>query len=98
MTEKDADDLLKPMILRDGENKQYTAKALAVKLIDEYFVEIKIDMGKYHQVKNMVLNCGNEVVNLKRIAIGNLNLPADLKIGEYKEVKLNEITNTKEQS
>ena len=97
-TNKDADNLLKPMILRDGENKQYIAKATSVKLIDKYTVEIKIDMGKYHQVKNMVLNCGNEVVNLKRIAIGNLNLPSDLKIGEYKEVKLNEITYAEEQS
>ncbi len=92
-TKNDAEKLLKPMILRDGENQQYTAKALEVKLIDQMHVEIKIDMGKYHQVKNMVMSCGNEVVKLTRTAVGNLTLPVDLKLGEYRLVELSDIVN-----
>ena len=92
-TEIEAKQLLKPMILRDGENQQYTAKALEVKLIDQMHVEIKIDTGKYHQVKNMVMSCGNEVVKLTRTAVGNLTLPADLKLGEYRLVELSDIVN-----
>ena len=90
-TSAQAKQLLKPMILRDGENQQYTAKALEVRLIDHTHVEIKIDMGKYHQVKNMVLSCGNEVLKLTRTAVGALTLPADLKLGEYQSVKLTDI-------
>ncbi len=86
-----ANQLLKPMILRDGENQQYTAKALEVRLIDNTHVEIKVDMGKYHQVKNMVLSCGNEVLKLTRSAVGSLALPSDLELGEYRLVELVDI-------
>ncbi len=88
-----ANQLLKPMILRDGENQQYTAKALEVRLIDNTHIEIKIDMGKYHQVKNMVMYCGNEVLKLTRSAVGSLILPSDLKSGEYHLVELTDIIN-----
>ncbi len=86
-----ANQLLKPMILRDGENQQYIAKALEVRLIDSTHVEIKIDMGKYHQVKNMVMYFGNEVLKLTRSAVGSLILPSDLKSGEYRLVELTDI-------
>lgn len=39
--------------------------------------------GKYHQVKRMFAALGNHVEQLARIRIGNLELPQDLKPGEY---------------
>ena len=34
---------------------------------------------------------GNEVVELKRISIGNLNLDDSLKLGEYREITNSEL-------
>ena len=34
---------------------------------------------------------GNEVVELKRVCIGNLNLDDSLKLGEYREITSNEL-------
>ncbi|MBO4324770.1 MAG: rRNA pseudouridine synthase [Lachnospiraceae bacterium] len=46
---------------------------------------LTITEGHFHQVKRMFHAVGNEVVYLKRIAIGGLTLPEDLKPGEYRE-------------
>jgi 16S rRNA pseudouridine516 synthase len=40
--------------------------------------------GKYHQVKRMVAAMSNRVEGLKRIQIGELKLPEDLKVGEWR--------------
>ena len=34
---------------------------------------------------------GNEVVELKRVCIGNLNLDEELKLGEYREITNSEL-------
>lgn len=47
-------------------------------------VELLIAEGRYHQVKRMFAAAGKEVVYLKRIAMGPLVLPEDLKPGEYR--------------
>lgn len=44
---------------------------------------ITIQEGKFHQVKRMFQALGNEVVYLKRIAMGNLKLPENLEPGQY---------------
>ncbi len=46
-------------------------------------IEIKIQEGKYHQIKRMFAAVGMKVIELDRIAMGNLRLPPDLKRGEY---------------
>lgn len=48
----------------------------------ERLCKIKICEGKYHQVKRMLGTVGLGVVNLKRVSIGALSLPEDLKEGE----------------
>ena len=58
-------------------------------------IEIKISEGKYHQIKRMFGVVGMKVVELERISMGNLSLPADLKRGQYKELSLNEIEKIK---
>lgn len=54
-------------------------------------IEIEIQEGKYHQIKRMFGAVGMKVVELDRISMGKLHLPADLKRGEYKEIGLAEI-------
>ena len=46
---------------------------------------LSISEGRFHQVKRMYQAIGHTVLYLKRIAIGGLTLPEDLKPGEYKE-------------
>ncbi|WP_270770448.1 pseudouridine synthase [Lactobacillus crispatus] len=53
--------------------------------------EIKICEGKYHQIKRMFGAVGMKVVELERISMGKLTLPANLKRGEYLELKLEDI-------
>ena len=47
--------------------------------------------GKFHEVKRIFAALGNEVVYLKRIAIGELALDASLSSGEYRELTEDEI-------
>ena len=50
---------------------------------DPKLAHVIITEGKYHQVKRMFSAIGNEVVGLRRIRMGSLILPDDLKPGEY---------------
>lgn len=47
--------------------------------------------GKYHQVKRMFQAMKNEVIGLKRVAIGKLFLDATLKVGEYRKLTREEL-------
>lgn len=57
--------------------------ALACKRITENIIHMTLAEGKYHQVKRMVATISNRVDALKRIQIGDLYLPEDLKAGEW---------------
>lgn len=46
-------------------------------------VHVTLHEGKFHQVKRMFQAVGKEVEYLKRISMGSLSLPQDLKPGEY---------------
>lgn len=50
------------------------------------FCMLSIFEGKYHQVKRMFAAMGNEVVFLKRTAIGSLQLDSTLKTGCWREL------------
>ena len=47
--------------------------------------------GKYHQVKRMLASRGKPVRVLKRLSVGGLILPEDLKSGEYRELDNSEL-------
>lgn len=47
--------------------------------------------GKFHQVKRMFSQLGNEVVYLKRIAVGGIVLDSSIKLGGYRELTDSEI-------
>ncbi|HEU4708854.1 MAG TPA: 16S rRNA pseudouridine(516) synthase [Methylophilaceae bacterium] len=61
-----------------------TIAALACKKISENVIHLTLAKGKYHQVKRMLAAVSNRVVGLKRIQIGELKLPEDLKPGEWR--------------
>ena len=58
--------------------------ALAVKKISDNVIHMTLAEGKYHQVKRMVAASSNRVEGLKRIRIGELDLPKDLAVGQWR--------------
>lgn len=60
------------------------AKLFKKKQAGEEIAIVKIKEGKFHQVKNMFEACDNKVLELRRVAIGNLKLDDSLALGEVK--------------
>ncbi len=58
--------------------------AAAAEIVDEHTLRLTVTEGKYHQVKRMVAAVGNRVEALHRAAVAELELPADLKPGEWR--------------
>lgn len=58
--------------------------AAAAEIVDEHTLRLTVTEGKYHQVKRMVAAVGNRVEALHRSAVADLELPADLKPGEWR--------------
>lgn len=52
---------------------------------------IKICEGKFHQIKKMFLAVGCQVLQLKRVQIGNLSLDESLSPGMCREIEENEL-------
>ena len=65
--------------------------AHAVEQLDAHRLAITIGEGKYHQVKRMVAAAGNRVEALHRVAVGRLELPADLAPGEWRWFEPSEV-------
>ena len=78
-----------PIKLLDGKNNEYTTKGAKVSKISDFELLLSIAEGKFHQVKRMLESVGNKVVYLRRIQIGNLFLPKDLALGEFREINPN---------
>ena len=64
----------------------YIARPAKLEIIDDKKAIVKVTEGKFHLVKRLFSNLGNEVVGLKRIAIGDLKLDPYLELGEYREL------------
>ncbi|AKN32714.1 pseudouridine synthase [Clostridium carboxidivorans P7] len=58
-------------------------------------VEVTIQEGKFHQVKRMFNALDKNVVYLKRIKFGPMELDLDLEEGEYRELSEDEIKSLK---
>ena len=83
------DGLCLPAILKQITN--ISPELLINALQDEFWAEITLYEGRYHQIKRMFSKLGNEVCFLKRIAIGGLKLDGSLKSGEYRELRSEEL-------
>ncbi|MCR5764979.1 MAG: rRNA pseudouridine synthase, partial [Treponema sp.] len=46
--------------------------------------KITVNEGKFHEVRRIFRALGNEVTELERLAIGKLELPPDLKPGQWR--------------
>jgi len=71
------------VILKDSDKPTQSAK---VKVINQKLIELSITEGRYHQVKRMVAAVGNHVVGLHRLAIGEISIPKDMEIGEWRKL------------
>jgi 16S rRNA pseudouridine516 synthase len=60
------------------------AFAVAAEIIDAHTLLLTITEGRYHQVKRMLAAVGNRVEALCRVAVGGLDLPADLPEGGWR--------------
>ncbi len=72
--------------LSDGECKsaslEITGKNTGIVVLTE---------GRYHQIKRMFGCFGAKVVELERVAMGNLSLPNDLELGKCRELTKEEL-------
>lgn len=68
----------------------HTAPALLT-ILSPYRAEVVIKEGKYHQVKRMFGQLGNEVLSLHRSQIGQLILDPHLQAGQSRELGTKEI-------
>ena len=68
------------------EKEDFTTENAKVEEISKREIYLTISEGKFHQVKRMLEYVGNEVVELKRVNIGNLSLDEKLELGEYREI------------
>jgi len=75
------DQLLAGVLLTD---EPEPIAAAAAEMVGEHLLRLTLTSGKYHQVKRMVAAAGNRVEALHREAVGELQLPADLKPGEWR--------------
>ena len=73
--------------------KEFTAKParLEIDSADPCKVYVEIAEGKYHQVKRMCEKAGKNVLFLKRVAIGDLQLDASLPCSKVRELTAEEL-------
>lgn len=69
------------VLLRNEAKPTLPAKVIR---LNENCVQLKIQEGRYHQVKRMLAAVGNQVTHLHRELIGNLKLDAQLAPGAYR--------------
>ena len=78
ITQFDIDKFKSGIELSDGK-----LKPAILKKVDDYVSHVTIYEGKYHQVKRMFHSIENEVLELKRIKIAQLELDHNLDLGSY---------------
>jgi len=69
-------------IALEGEKRRCLPATMEI--IDDHHIYLSISEGKYHQVKRMMTTLGNEVVNLHRLQIGEIQLDPQLEPGDYR--------------
>jgi 16S rRNA pseudouridine516 synthase len=73
--------LLAGVVLDDSPKPVRAAACVAT---GSHTLDLTLTEGKYHQVKRMLAAVGNRVTALHRARIGDLELPADLRAGEWR--------------
>ena len=86
MTKEMIEGFKKGISLNDGE-----CKPSILEINDTYTGRVILNEGRYHQIKRMFGCFGAKVVELHRVAMGNLNLPKDLDEGQCRELTEEEL-------
>ncbi|MDA3966197.1 pseudouridine synthase [Enterococcus thailandicus] len=98
MTAEDIDAFSKGLVISQGE--ETLPAVLTIDAVNEAEqtsdIRLILHEGKFHQVKRMVKAVGKEVTYLKRIRMGNVVIPADLGLGEYRELTAEELVKIQE--
>ena len=79
------------VMLKDGTQ----TKKCKIELKTNTSGTICITEGKYHQVRRMFASVNNKVIALNRVEIAKVKLDANLKLGQYRELKTEEIEKLK---
>ncbi|MHC6178613.1 pseudouridine synthase [Clostridium sp. JNZ X4-2] len=91
----DIDKFEKGIVLKDG----YRCLPARLKIIesdeDGSRVEVTVQEGKFHQIKRMFNSLEKNVVYLRRIRFGPIELEEGLEEGEYRELSKEEIESMK---
>ncbi|MDI1345238.1 MAG: pseudouridine synthase [Pseudolabrys sp.] len=69
-------------LILEGEDKPLLPAQMEI--VDGKHAYVTISEGRYHQVRRMFAATGNHVTALHRDRVGGLQLPDDLKAGEYR--------------
>ena len=82
LSEEDASAFREGLTLRDG------TRCLPAKLeiLEKDLCLVRVQEGKYHQVRRMLASLGKPVLELRRISIGSLELDPRLSPGEWTEL------------
>lgn len=69
-----------------------TTLPATLNVISNHIAEVSLTEGRYHQIKRMFGRCDNRVLELHRVAIGNLVLDASLPEGNSRKLTASEIS------
>ncbi len=86
VTEEMATGFAEGVELNDG-----VCKEASLEITGEFTAKVTLKEGRYHQIKRMFGCYGAKVVELHRLAMGNLHLPDDLAVGECRELTEEEL-------
>lgn len=78
------------LVLKDG----FACLPAKIRVLEdgtEPIVEITLWEGKYHQIKRMIAACGQRVLTLTRVKMGELALDNTLAPGECREISAEEV-------
>ncbi|WP_404467225.1 pseudouridine synthase [Planococcus rifietoensis] len=95
VTDEDIEAFKQGVVLDDG----YETKPAQLHILhsgEESEIELTITEGKFHQVKRMFESVNKQVVFLKRLSMGTLQLDKTLELGEYRELTEDELTKLKQ--
>ncbi|MFK8019115.1 MAG: pseudouridine synthase [Pseudomonadales bacterium] len=68
-----------------------TTLPATLRRIEERYVEVVLHEGKYHQIKRMFGRFENEVLDLQRVAVGQVHLDTTLSPGESRALSADEL-------
>lgn len=100
VTKQDVSDFKAGVNIGTSEDAEITLPAMLTILSsgEESEIRLKIQEGKFHQIKRMFQAVGKEVLYLRRETMGSLKLDPKLSLGEYRSLTDQEIKELKNES